>query len=97
MCTITTQITPDTTKIPSGAPSGNEINIAIKHLKSNKASGLDNLRPELFKIYRNTIANILEPLLNKVWNSGQIHNEWKQGLIIKLPKKDDLSAATGGE
>jgi len=95
MCTITTQITPDTTKIPSGAPSGNEINIAIKHLKSNKASGLDILPPELFKTYPHTIANILEPLLNNVWSSGQIPNEWKQGLIIKLPKKCDLSPATG--
>jgi hypothetical protein len=97
MCTITKQITPDTTNIPSGAPSVNEINIAIKRLKSNKASGLDNVPPELFKTYPNTITNILESLLNKVWKSGQIPNEWKQGLIIKLPKKGDLSAATGGE
>ena len=68
-------------------PLGNEIKIAIKHLKLNKASGPDNLPPEFFKIYSNTIANILEPLLKKVWNSGQIPSDWKQGLIIKLPKK----------
>jgi hypothetical protein len=43
------------------------------------------------------IANILEPLLIKVWDSDQIPNEWKQGFIIKLPKKGDLSAAAGGE
>jgi sorting nexin-29 len=30
-------------------------------------------------------------LLKKVWNSSQIPNEWKQGLIIKLPKKGDLT------
>jgi hypothetical protein len=33
----------------------------------------------------------------KVWNSGQIPSDWKQGLIIKLPEKGDLSAATEGE
>jgi hypothetical protein len=64
---------------------------AIKHLKSNKANGLDNLPPEIFKTYQHTVANILEPLCKKVWESGQIPSEWKQGRIIKLPKKGDLT------
>ena len=69
-------------------PLGNEIKIAIKHLKLNKASGADNLPPEVFKIYPNTIANVLEPLLKrKPWNSGQIPRDWKEGLLKKLPKK----------
>ena len=65
LCMTTIQTTPDSTKIPSGAPTWNEIKIAIKHLKLNKASGPDNLPPEFFKTYPNTIANILEPLLKK--------------------------------
>jgi hypothetical protein len=65
-CTITMQTTPDTIKIPSGAPIGNETKIMITHLKLNKASGLDNLPPEIFKTYPHTIANILEPLLKKI-------------------------------
>ena len=32
-----------------------------------------------------------EPLLIKVWQSGQIPKDWKHGLIIKLPKKGDLT------
>jgi hypothetical protein len=84
----TTQMTP---KIPTGAPTMNEIKIAIKHLKLNKASGPDNLPAEFFRTYPSTIANIMEPLLKKVWNSRQIPNDWKQGLIIKLPKKGDLT------
>jgi hypothetical protein len=72
-------------------PTVKEIKIAIKHLKSNKASGPDNLPPEIFKHYPHTVANILEPLLKKTWESGQIPKEWKQGLIIKLPKKGDLN------
>jgi len=62
---ITMQMTPDTTKIPSGAPTGNKIKIAIKHLKLNRDSSLDNLPPEIFKTYLHTIANISEPLLKK--------------------------------
>src|SRR5215469_5590437 len=86
----TTRMTPEITKIPTGAPTMKEIKTAIKHLKPNKASGLDNLPAEFFRTYPNTIANILEPLLKKVWKSGQITNDWKQGVIIKLPKKGDL-------
>jgi len=82
---------PDTLKISSDAPTVKEIKTAIKHLESNKASGLDNLPPEIFKIYPHTVANILEPLLKKVWESGQIPIGWKQGLIIKLPNKGDLT------
>jgi len=32
-----------------------------------------------------------EPLLIKVWQSGQIPKDWKHGLIIKLSKKGDLT------
>jgi len=65
VCIISTQTTPETTKIPTGAPIGNEIKIAIENLKLNKASGLDSLPRENFKTYPHTIANILDPLLKK--------------------------------
>jgi hypothetical protein len=87
----TTQMTPESTKIPTKAPTINEIKMAIKHLKQNKASGPDNLPAEFFRNHPNTTVNILAPSLKKVWNSGQIPNEWKQGLIIKLHKKGDLT------
>jgi len=84
------QMTPEITKIPTGAPTKKEIKAAIKHLKPNKASGLDNLPAEFFTTYPNTIADIVESLLKKEWESGRIPNDWKHGLIINLPKKDDL-------
>jgi hypothetical protein len=61
----TTQMTPKTTKIPTGAPTMNEIKTAIKRLKLNKASGPDNLPAEFFRTYPSTTANIMEPLLKK--------------------------------
>ena len=79
------------TCIPTGAPIKKEIKTAIKCLKLNKASGPGNLPAEFFRTYPNTIVNILEPLLKKVWESGQIPMDWKHGLIIKLPKKGDLT------
>jgi len=55
--TNTTQTTPETTKIPTRAPTMKEIKTAIKHLKPNKASGPDNLPAEFFRTYPKTIAN----------------------------------------
>jgi hypothetical protein len=60
--TTTTQIPPDTLKISSVVPTVKEIKTAIEHLKSNKASSLDNLSREIFKTYLHTVANILGPL-----------------------------------
>jgi hypothetical protein len=87
----TIQRTPEIVKIPAGAPTKKEIKAVIKHLKPNKAGGPDNLPAEFFITYPNTIANILEPLFKKAWQSGQLPNDWKHGLIIKLPKKGDLT------
>ena len=83
----TTQGTPEIIKIHAGAPTKKKIKAAIKHLKPNKASGPDNLPAEFFRTYPNTVANILEPLLIKVWQSGQIPKDWKHGLIIKPPRR----------
>jgi len=84
------QMTPEITKIPTVAPTKKEIKTAIKHLKPNKASGPDNLPAEFFGTYPNAIADILELLLKKVWESSRIPNDWKHSLI-KLPKKGDLT------
>jgi hypothetical protein len=91
MSTTTTPTITETLKVPIDAPTENEIKTAIKRLKANKASGPDNLPPEIFKTYPHTITNILELLLRKVWDSVQIPSEWKKGLAIKLPKKGDLT------
>jgi hypothetical protein len=34
---------------------------------------------------------MLYPLLEKLWKEEKIPEEWEKGLIIKIPKKGDLS------
>ena len=34
---------------------------------------------------------ILVKLLNKIKENGMIPSEWKNGVIVKIPKKGDLS------
>jgi len=34
---------------------------------------------------------MLYPLLEKIWKEEKIPENWEEGLIIKIPKKGDLS------
>ena len=68
-----------------------ELQIVIKNLKNNKASGIDNIPAELWKA---GICN--EQLLyicNRVYNQQPV-DTWRQSCIIPLPKKGDLRLAT---
>ena len=67
-----------------------ELQIVIKNLKNNKASGIDNIPAEVWKA---GICN--EQLLyicNRVYNQQPV-DIWRQSCIISLPKKGDLRLA----
>lgn len=68
-------------------PSKDEIVRAVKELKNHKAPGMDNIPAELFKVDPDAAAHALHPLLTNVWITEKLPPEWKQGLLIKLPKK----------
>ncbi|KAK3760073.1 hypothetical protein RRG08_064743 [Elysia crispata] len=72
-------------------PTKEEIIRAIKSLKNNKAPGPDFLNAELFKSDPPLAAEILLPLLTTAWNKKEIPEDWKEGVIIKIPKKGTLS------
>ena len=38
-----------------------------------------------------TLASILQPLFNTIWDRGKIPDDWNKGVIIKIPKKGALS------
>ena len=63
---------------------------AIKRLKNGKASGTDSITADLLKANIEFSATKIHQLLGKRWPFGKITQAWKQGLIIKLPRKGDL-------
>ena len=68
-----------------------ELQLVIKNLKNNNASGIDNIPAEIWKA---GICN--EQLLyvcNRVYNQKPV-DIWRQSFIISLPKKGDLRLAT---
>ena len=68
-------------------PSKAEIEKAIHHMKRGKASGPDKIPAEAIKADIETSTEILHDLLGKIWEQEEIPTEWKEGYLVKLPKK----------
>ena len=71
-------------------PSKAEIEKAIHHMKRGKASGPDKIPAEAIKADIETSTEILHDLFGKIWEQEEIPTEWKEGYLVKLPKKGDM-------
>jgi len=47
--------------------------------------------PKVLKVDPEITTEILYPLLEKIWKEENIPDDWKEGLIINIPKEGDLS------
>jgi len=68
-------------------PAVAEIKKASKELKRGNAAGVDNIPPEVFKVNLDITENMLHLLFERIWKEGEMPNDWKCGLLIKIPKK----------
>jgi len=66
---------------------------AICKLKNNEAAGLDEIPAELLKQGGEPVAEVFTELSNHIWHTEEIPKEWREGIIIPLPKKDVLATA----
>ncbi len=60
-------------------------------MKNGKAPGEDGVFLEMFKVDEDRLPLVLVKLFNKIKESGMLPSEWKKGVIVKIPKKGDLS------
>ena len=51
----------------------------------------NNIPAEVFKVDPYLSADVLLPLFQEIWQKEKLPKEWKEGIIIKIPKKGDLS------
>jgi len=72
-------------------PSKRETVNAIRAMKNGKAAGADNIPSEVLKTDPYISTDILLPLFQDIWQKEVFPKEWKEGIIIKIPKKEDLS------
>ena len=80
--------------IESRTLTRDEIRIAIRQLRSGKAAGPDGIACEALKADIETTVDMLYPLLEKMWEVEEVTLDWKEGYLIKLPKKGDFSNCT---
>jgi hypothetical protein len=92
----TADIPPADVELPISCnrPSKAEIKAAIKKLKKGKAAGPDEIPAEALKGDLETTVEILYSLFGKIWEKEEIPKDWREGVVIKLPKKGDLRECT---
>ncbi|KAI0235559.1 Solute carrier family 23 member 2, partial [Lamellibrachia satsuma] len=70
-----------------------EIRTALRKMKNGKAGGKDEITAELLKADMNTTEKWLVKLFRTFWEQEKVPKTWKQGLIVKIPKKGPVEEA----
>ena len=66
-----------------------EVTEVVKHLRSGKAPGIDEIQPEMLKALGVEGLSWLTRLFNIAWESGTVPKEWQTGVVVPLFKKGD--------
>jgi hypothetical protein len=70
-------------------PSALKVELAIEKLKSYKSPGIDGIPAEPIKAKGRTIRPETNKLINSVWNKEELHEEWKESVVLPICKKGD--------
>jgi hypothetical protein len=73
-------------------PTRDKIISTLKKVRNGKAASPDGIPAEALKTDVETTADMLLPLFKNIWEQEEIPRDWKDGQIIKLQKKRDLSS-----
>ncbi|CAH8678058.1 unnamed protein product [Schistosoma haematobium] len=72
-------------------PTTEEIRMAVRQIKNGKAAGPYNIPAEALKSDIEATTSMLYLLFKKIWEEEQVPMDWKEGHLVKIPKKGDLS------
>lgn len=62
---------------------------AVRRLKSGKAAGVDEIRPELLKSLDGSGIEWLARVFQAAWDSGEVPLDWRTGVVVPVYKKGD--------
>ena len=68
-----------------------EVKDAIRSLKKNKSLGGDQLLNEYFIESLDILSSYPVDIFNAILNSGYFPNQWSEGIIVPVNKKNDPS------
>ena len=77
--------------IEIGCITRDEISYAIHKMKKGKAAGIDSITIELLRAGGDVTTEVLYELFTKIWEKEEILEDWSKGLIVKLPKRGNLT------
>ena len=66
-----------------------EIRNAVKNLKNNKSTGLDQISNEMIKYSQHVLLPLLCKLFNLILSSGFYPKSWKEGYIVPIFKSNN--------
>lgn len=66
-----------------------EVTTAIQSLKSGKAAGVDEIRPEMLKSLKSGGINWLTRICRVIWNTGTAPTDWQVDIVVPIFKKGD--------
>ena len=59
-------------------------------LRNGKAAGPDGIPAEAIKAGIETSTSMLHSIFCKIWEKEEVPAQWREGIVIKLPKRRDL-------
>ena len=68
-----------------------EVRGAIDRLKNHRSPGEDLITGEMLKAIGDVGLSKLTTILNNVWQNETVPNDWRRGIIVRIPKKGNLS------
>ena len=67
-----------------------EVRKAVGKLKNNKGVGIDGIPAELIKQGGEKLLERVGQLIDTIWSSEKIPDEWTKAILVTMPKKGDL-------
>uniref|UniRef100_W6NBN1 Endonuclease-reverse transcriptase HmRTE-e01 n=1 Tax=Haemonchus contortus TaxID=6289 RepID=W6NBN1_HAECO len=78
-------------EVNTGYITKEEVSAAIECPKNRKSSGLEEISAELLKAGSTVVVEKLVKLFNRCWSQGEVPEDGRRGVIVKIPKKGNLS------
>ena len=78
--------TSEDTSVRSDAPTLEEVLAAVGKLKNGRSAGADGITAELLKTSKGSVCPALHHLFCRVWVTGRVPADWRDGIIISLYK-----------
>ena len=74
-------------------PTTEELEAAVSAMKNGKMGGRSGILPEMVKaaISEDHFLDMLRTLMEQVWREGKTPQDWRDAVLVPIPKKGDLA------